>query len=172
MTPNRSNPGPQALAELRQQLRARWQAMAPRERRAVGVALLALFLLGLWFVALRPAWQVLRDAPAQRAALDAQLAEMRGLAAEARDLRAQPPVAPDLAEAAIKAATARLGASARLTVNGDRASVSFQQVDPQALADWLGEVRQAGRARVIEAQLNRSGSGYNGNAVLTLPRAL
>jgi hypothetical protein len=25
---------------------------------------------------------------------------------------------------------------------------------------------------VVEAQLNRSGSGYNGNAVLTLPRAL
>lgn len=172
MNPDRSSPGPQALVELRRQLHARWQALAPRERRAVGAAVLALLLLGLWFVALRPAWQVLRDAPAQRAALDAQLAEMRGLAAEVRDLRTQPPVPPDLAQAAIQAATGRLGASARLTVNGDRASVTFQQVDPQALADWLGEVRQAGRARVVEAQFNRSGTGYNGSAVLSLPRAL
>ena len=83
MSPNPNRGGPQALMELKQHLRARWQALASRERRAVGTAALALFLLGLWFVALRPAWQVLRDAPAQRAALDAQLTEMRSLAADA-----------------------------------------------------------------------------------------
>jgi general secretion pathway protein M len=158
------------LAALRALLGQRWQALAARERRGVALAGTALFLLLLWVLAIRPAWQVLGTAPAQRAALEGQLAQMRGLASEARELRAQPPVAPDQAEAALTSATTRLGAGAKLAITGDRATVTFTAVDPVLFTEWLGEVRSAARARVIEAQLNRSGQAYSGSVVLSLPR--
>jgi general secretion pathway protein M len=123
-------------------------------------------------VAVSPAWNVLRSAPAQRAALESQLGQMRGLAAEARELRALPPVAPEQAQAALKAATTRLGAAAKMTVAADRVTVTLSGVDAVAFTEWLGEVRSAARARVVEAQLNRSAQAYSGNVVLSLPRPL
>lgn len=161
------------LAALRAQLGPRWQALAPRERRGLLIAATALLALLLWLVAIQPAWKVLRSAPAQRAELQGQLALMRSLAAEARELRAQPPVTPEQAQAALESATsARLGSAAKLAVNGERVTATFTGVDPVAFTEWLREVRSAARARVVEAQLNRSAQAYSGSVVLTLPRPL
>lgn len=173
MSRSRSRPSPLAtLAPLREAAALRWGALAARERIGLALAGGALALLLLWSLAIRPAWQVLREAPAQRAALEAQLARMRSLATEARELRAQPPVTPEQSGAALEAATARLGEKARLNRVGDQATVTLTALEPLALLDWLGEVRGAARARVVEAQLTRSGSGYSGSVVLALPRAL
>jgi general secretion pathway protein M len=165
-------PDPQRSAALRQTLaplQQRWQALAPRERlgATLGLGLLALFLV--WRVGVQPALKTLSTAPTQQATLDAQWARMQRLAAEAVELRALPPVDPAQADAALQAATARLGAAARLQRSGERLSVTFTSVEPAAMMGWLAEVRAAARARVIEAQLGRAGNGYSGNVVLTLP---
>jgi general secretion pathway protein M len=159
-------------AALRQQLaplQQRWQALAPRERlgATLGLGLLLLFLL--WTVGVQPALKTLRTAPVQQATLDAQFAQMQRLAAEAGELRALPPVDPAQTDAALQSATARLGAAARLQRSGERLSVTFTSVEPAAMMAWLAEVRAAARVRVVEAQLGRTGSGYSGNLVLTLP---
>lgn len=172
---SRARPKPAALAALgplREAAALRWGALAPRERLGLGLALGAVALLLLWSLAIRPAWQVLREAPAQRAALEAQLAHMRSLAAEARELRAQPPVTPEQSGAALEAATTRLGEKARLNRVGDQATVTLTGVEATLLLEWLGEVRGAARVRVLEAQLTRSGGGYSGSVLLALPRAL
>lgn len=157
---------------LRQQLaplQQRWQSLAPRER--LGAALGGVLLLGVlvWTIGVQPALKTLRTAPAQQAVLDAQLARMQRLAAEAGELRALPPVDPAQADAALQAATARLGAAARLQRSGERLSVTFTSVEPAAMMGWLAEVRAAARVRVIETQLGRTGNGYSGSVVLTLP---
>ncbi len=149
---------PPALQTARDQLTLRWLALAPRERLALGLALAAVGLLLVWNIAIQPAWRTLQTAPAQRAALDAQVAEMQALAAEARELRALPPVAPEQAEAALRSSTQRLGAGARLNLAGGRATVTLSNVDPAALTAWLAEIRSGARARVIELQVSRSGS--------------
>ena len=64
-------------------------ALAARERRLVALAAAVLGAFLLWTVAVQPAWRTLRDAPAQREALDAQLQTMqragrRGAAAARR----------------------------------------------------------------------------------------
>jgi general secretion pathway protein M len=159
---------------LRQQLaplQQRWQALAPRERLGATVGLGLLLVFVVWSVGVQPALKTLRTAPAQQAALDAQLAQMRRLAAEATELRALPPVEPAQADAALQSATQRLGAAARLQRSGDRLSVTFTAVEPAAMMAWLAEVRAAARVRVVEAQLGRAGNGYSGNLVLTLPAA-
>jgi general secretion pathway protein M len=157
---------------LRQQLaplQQRWQSLAPRERlgAALGGVLLLVFLV--WTIGVQPALKTLRTAPAQQAVLDAQLVRMQRLAAEAGELRALPPVDPAQADAALQSATARLGAAARLQRSGERLSVTFTSVEPAAMMGWLAEVRGAARVRVLETQLGRTGNGYSGTVVLTLP---
>lgn len=159
---------PAALAGARSQWRARWRALAPRERRGLATAAVLLGVFVLWLVAVQPAWRTLRSAPAQIDALDLQLQQMQRLAAEARDLRATPPVAPAQAAEALRGATQALGERARLTLQGDRAVVSLTGVAGDRLAAWLAEARSAARARPVEAQLTRGAQGYSGSVVLTL----
>lgn len=166
-----SRRAPLPLAQLANRLapwRQRWAALAPRERLLIGLTGLVLALFLLWSVAIAPALRSLSSAPLRRAEVDAQLAQMRRLATEADDLRAQPPVAPPQAEAALQSATQRLGSAARLQGGGERVTVQLTSVEPAALNAWLDEVRSAARARVVEMQLGRNGGGYSGSVVLTL----
>jgi general secretion pathway protein M len=152
----------------REALRRRWQALAPREQRSLSWAALAVALLLLWMICLAPAWKTLTTAPRQLAELDTQLARMQWLANEARELRALPLVDAEQARTALQAATARLGSSASLQINGEQAQVKLTAISSAALTAWLTEVRGAARARVVELQLQRQGEGYSGQVVLAL----
>jgi len=63
--------------------RARWHALGLRERRLVLLAAAVLGTYLVWLLAWQPACHTARTAPAQIAALDAQLQQMQALAAEA-----------------------------------------------------------------------------------------
>ena len=149
-------------------LQARWQALAPRERTGVSIAAAVFGALLLWLVAVQPAWRTLREVPAQIDALDVQLQQMQRLAGEARELRAQPVVGSAQAEAALRASTERLGSAAKLTLQGDRATLQLTGVPGPALAVWLAETRSAARARPVEAALTRGAAGFSGSVVLAL----
>ena len=157
-------------AALEAELRARWSSAAPRERRLVGLALAALALTLIWMVAVQPAWRVLQTTPAKLDALEAQYQRMQRLAAEAEALRKLPVVSPAQADAALVAASERLGPNARLSLQGQRASLDINGVPGEALLAWLGEVRSAARARPEQLRLTRGPTGYSGNIVLTLAR--
>lgn len=156
---------------LRSQLQTRWAAMADREQLALQLAGWALALLLLWLIAIQPGLRTLRQAPAQLEALELQLQEMQALAAEAREMRATPPVPVALAAQALQAASTHLGAGAKLSVNGDRAVLSVNGVGAEPLQAWLGEARSAARARPLEAKLQRGPNGYTGTIVLALSGA-
>jgi general secretion pathway protein M len=158
-------------AQWQAHIAPRWQALSARERLAVSLALSALGVLLLWWIALAPALHTLRSVPAQRATLEAQLAAMRRQAAEAQSLRGQAPISLAQAHAALTAATERLGTQARLVITGDRATVTFTGIDGATLLSWLGEVRSAARARPMEAQLQRLGKAYDGTLSLSLSAA-
>jgi general secretion pathway protein M len=144
-----------------------WQALAPRERVGASAAIALIALALLWLVALAPALRTLRTAPAQLDQLDAQLAQMQRLAVEARGLKGSTPVAAGQAAAALRAATERLGAVARLQVVGDRATLTLNGASGEALRQWLAEARSAARARPVEAQLARAAQGFSGTLVVS-----
>lgn len=147
-------------------LLAYWRGLAPRER---GLALAAALVVGaalLWLVALQPAIRVLRTAPAQLAALDAQLQQMQALATEAAELRAAPTLSAAQAAAALRSASERLGAKARLALQGERAVLTLSGASPTQLRDWLTQARVGAHARVVEAQLTRSAQGWSGTIVV------
>ena len=145
-----------------------WQGLQERERWLVALALVLVAAAALWFVAVRPAWQKLQQAPARLDELDSQTLVMRRLAAESRELRNAPQVNPNQAMAALKAASGRLGSSAKLNIKGDRAVLTFEAVAAEALRAWLNEIRSGARARVVEAQLMNATNGISGTVTLSV----
>lgn len=149
-------------------VRAWWRALPTRERRLLLLAGAVLGAALLWGLALQPALQTLRRAPLELDTLDAQLQTMQRLATEAAELRAAPPVTPEQANAALRAATERLAEKGRLTLQGDRAVLTLNGAGTGALRDWLAEARSGARARPVEANLLRSEAGYSGTLVLSV----
>jgi general secretion pathway protein M len=149
-------------------LRARWRAMAARDRRLLALTAGVLGLYLLWVLAVQPAWRTLSAAPAQIDALDAQLQQMQAQAVEARELRAAPALSAQQAGEALKAACDRLGPKARLVLQGDRAVVNVNGVGGGELREWLAEVRAGARARPVDVQLVRNPQGFAGTVVLAL----
>lgn len=138
-------------------LATRWQALAPREQRLLGLAAWLIGLALLWWVALAPALNTLRGAPARHAGVDRQLQQMQALQAEARQLQATPPARVGDAQALLRSSlTQHLGNTAQLQIVGDRATVTLQAAPAPGLALWLAEARSNARAQVLEARLNRS----------------
>ena len=158
-----------SIQDTLQDLRKRWQALAPRERQLFSAAGWLLGLTLVVMVGVRPAWKTLSQTPAQLREADAQLDQMRKLADEARTLKGRPPVPPAQAEAALKSATDRLGAGATLAIQGDRATLTLTKVPGDALASWLDEARGAARVKPLEAGLIQISPGvYSGNLVVGL----
>lgn len=152
----------------RGQAAAAWRARAPRERVALAVAATALVALAAWTLLVAPAWATLRSAPAQLETLDAQLQQMRGMAAEVRELRNATPVAAAQSGLAVKAAAERYGDKVRLTLQADRALLTLVNLSPEQLRALLVEVRSTARAQPVEAQLTRVPAGYSGTLVFHL----
>jgi general secretion pathway protein M len=160
---------PPAMAAARTQAQDRWRALAPRERLIATIALVLIGVGLVWSVAVQPAWRTIREAPAQIDRLDAQLQAMQRMAAETRELRGVSPVGPAQAHDALRSATERLGAEkARLSLQGDRATLTLTGVTGEQLSHWLGEARSGARARPVEAQLTRSAGGYAGTLIVAL----
>jgi general secretion pathway protein M len=156
------------IAELRRRVTAAWRARPARDRALLATMAVIVAAFVLWSLAVSPALRTLLQAPAQIETLDAQLQQMRTLAAEVRDLRGATPIATGQAALAMKAAAERHGGKVRLTLQGERATLTLQGASPEQLRALLVEARSAARARPVEVQLTRSGSGFNGTLVLNL----
>lgn len=173
-------------------LRARWAAMAPRERRMVSIAAVLVVLALLWWVALGPALRTLAAAPSEHARLDAELQKMTTLQARAKALQALPRANRDDSLRALDTSVREsLGAGAQLLSagSGDAANVTLRGASADALAQWLAQARANARAVPREAHLNRTlvapaspGAAaragtkddpvrWEGNLVMTLPAA-
>lgn len=152
------------------ELQSRWRGVSPREQRLLMLALGVMLLALLWWVVLAPALKVLRTAPQQHLALDAQNQQMRRLQAQALALRAQPLMTADQTRSALEASLKPLGDSAQMVVQVERVTVTLKSVAPDALAQWLANARQNARTVPTEARLTRNASGaWDGTVVLQLP---
>jgi general secretion pathway protein M len=159
-------PGP--FKALSTEATERWRAMPPRERLGLSLAGMAIAIALVWLIAVAPALRTLREAPTQIDALDRQLQSMQRMAIEARELRGTAPVPATQAALALKSATDRLGDRGRISVQGDRATLTLSGVTGETLRSWLNEARSGARARPVEAQLTRGTQGYAGTIIVTI----
>jgi len=159
---------PPAINDARQQAGRFWQSRAPRERQLIVVMGISVTILLVWLVLVQPALRILRDAPVELDRLDQQMQQMQLAASEMQGLRAASPVPTEQASTALRAATAQLGSSAKLAIQGDRAVLTFTGIQGDALRGWLGEARSAARARPVEAQMVKAAIGYSGSITVSL----
>ena len=157
-----------AITDTRDQLQARYAKLDSRERQMVLVIGGLLAFLLVWLILVRPAWKTLDEAPALREQADAQLLQMQAISNEAKQLRALPPVPQPVAEQVLKSATDDLGGKAKISVQGDRATLSVTGINGEDLRKWLLQARGGARARPVEATLTRAGDGYNGTLVVAI----
>jgi general secretion pathway protein M len=148
-----------------------WRQLKLSERRLILVAFWLIAAALLWWIAIAPAVKIIKEAPAQHRALDAQLQSMRALSSEAKNLQSQPKLGLDEAQKALQSAvTQRFGTNAQLNLTGERASLTLKNANAQELALWLTQARVNARALPTEAKLNRNGDVWDGTLVLTLPK--
>ena len=168
---NPTRPGMRALPAWGAALAARWQALATRERLALGTAawVVGVAAVGTW--GMRQPLTQGRLAQERQAVLQEQLGVMQRQAAEARALKTAAAPATGQVEQALQAATARLGPRGRLQRQADRAVLTVQGASGSELQAWWAEVRAGARAQVVELQLSRSESGWAGTVAVRLSAA-
>ena len=160
--------------ELLTLVRSRWQQLAPREQSLISFAALLLAVLVVWWVLVSPALRVVRQSDQQTQTLQARLQRMQSLQAQAQALQGRPVIGFDEAVRALERVTQdTLADTARLTLVGERASVTLQGSSADALSQWLTQARLNARAVPLEAQLQREdsdqGAVWRGTLVLGLP---
>ncbi len=160
--------GAPAGRDLRAQAERFWRARTPQEQWLIGAMLFVVGAALIWWIGVQPALKTLREAPVEIDRLDRQIQQMQLAAAEAQGLRGSSQVTTQQAVAALQAATERLGPSAKLLVQGERATLTFTAVPAETLRGWLNEARSGARVRPVEAQWTKSGDGYSGNVVVLL----
>lgn len=170
----RTTPVPPLSARVTAPLSAALGRLSPRERRSVLGAAWVVGLGLLWWLALAPALTTLSEAPGRHARLDAELNQMQRMASTASALRADTNTQPPGREAvqrALEAATASLGGTAQLSVQGDRATATLRGTSPTALAQWLAQVRINARLLPLDAQITRDPTTghWSGTVVLSGP---
>jgi general secretion pathway protein M len=164
-------------AQVRSGWQAAWARRSPREQQLLGIGFWVLALAALWMLALAPALRTWQEAPARQALLDTQSQRMRQLQAQAQSL--QKPAAPSRTDAALwlEKNLAELGPNARISIQGDSATLSLQAAPAAALARWLSQARDNAQALPTQAQLqhastpdpNSLDATWRGSLVLRLP---
>jgi general secretion pathway protein M len=148
----------------REVLRARWAAMAPRERLWVTAAGLLVAVALVWWVALAPALRTLSAAREEHVRLDAQLQQMSTMQAQAKALQAQPKANRDESLRALESSVKQsLGANAQIVNAGDGANVMMRAASADVLAQWLAQARSNARAVPREAHLTRAAAAATPN---------
>jgi general secretion pathway protein M len=156
---------------MRSELTHKWAQLAPREQDLVAGAAGLVVAAVLWWLLLAPPLAVLRAAEAQHRTLDTRLQRMLGLQAQAQALQSQPRQTANettrLLEATVRE---RLGTTARMTIGGERVTISLTGASPEALGQWLTQARTNARVLPVEARLTRNAAGlWDGALVLALP---
>ncbi len=163
-----------APAELLERGVRWWASLQVRERRVLGSGAVVLGLALVWMLAFEPAWVGRERLGRELPALRAQMAQMEGLAAEARRLSGQASQASDSApqlkaqlEQSIEAAGLK-GSLAQISVSGDLIDLRFKGVPFAAWLGWFDTALRETRLRALDLAVERETAAGVVSARLTL----
>jgi type II secretory pathway component PulM len=142
---------------------------SPREQIGIQWALGLVLVLVVWQGAVSPALQVLQSSGAQRARLAQQTALMQALQQQAQQLRQQTRISPEQAAQSLQQMAQALGGQVKFNRQGERVTLDFKALSPQALAELLTQARSQAHAQVQEAHTQFKPAGWEGQLVFALP---
>jgi len=137
-------------------LRHAWAQRSLREQQLLGLCAAVLLLVSVWSTALAPALRTWQEAPARQARLDAQSQSMRQLQAQEKGLQKPNPITRNESVEWLEASLADLGPGAKISRQGERATLSLNAAPADALARWLSLARESALALPEQAQLQQS----------------
>jgi general secretion pathway protein M len=152
-------------------LQQAWTQRSRREKQLLGFGAATVMLTVLWSLALAPAWRTWQEAPAKQARLDAQTQSMLQLQAQAKSLQMPHPISRSESAEWLEKNVAELGPNAKISLQGESATLSLDAAPAEALASWISLARERALAMPVQAQLQQ-GSGpslLRGTLVLRLP---
>ena len=137
-----------------------WRAMAPRERRLIGAAVLIVLLAAGYLLLLEPAWKGRQQLGKELPVLREQLAQMSALALEARGLAGAPKGAdsPQALRNALETSVhaAGLGAGlSQLNASAELFDLRFASVPHAAWLAWLDTALRETQLRVADLSISR-----------------
>ena len=144
---------PPSLQPLRAAWQLAWQQRSLREQLLLSAGAVVLLLATTWSLALAPALRTWQEAPAQQARLDAQTQTMRQLQAQAKSLQKPNPISRAESVQWLEKSLSSLGTGAKISVSGERATLSLEAATPEALSSWLSLARELALALPVQAQL-------------------
>ena len=147
---------PSTWQQLRSAWHQAWGQRSAREKGLLGVGALVLLLAGLWGLALAPALRTWQEAPAQQARLDTQTQTMQRLQAQAKSLQKSTLISRYESVQWLEKSTSELGVGAKISVQGERATLSLDAAPAEAVARWLTSARERALALPIQAQLQHA----------------
>jgi type II secretory pathway component PulM len=138
-----------------------WTSLSSRERAAVLIGAVLASCTLLYLVAIEPAWRTRARLTAELPRLQAEAAEVRALALEAKRLkgRALTIESPEQTRAAVARLLAEKRLEPTLREADGRLLYSVKRADAAAWVGWLNEVSSALPLRVTSAQVTRAGPG-------------
>lgn len=139
-------------------LQQAWRQRSSREKLLLRVGASVLLLAALWSLAVAPAWQTWKKAPAQQALLDAQTQTMRQLQAQAKIWQASRPISRSESIEWLETHLGDLGPDTQISLQGDQATLSLIAASAEDLAHWLTMAREWALAMPVQAQLQRGSS--------------
>ncbi len=169
----------------------RFAALSPREQIWVEAGASVLLLALLVSLGVVPAWRSLQQAPARQQALNAQVARVAALQAQAQAMQLRPHWRSNEAAAKLQAASLGLtgpvgsaaaagagGAGApalQLSLGEQQVRVTLRALPADVLATWLATAREQTHAVPTEVRLTREAASpegrdrWSGTLVMRLP---
>jgi DNA-binding protein YbaB len=98
-----------------------------------------------------------------------QTAQMQALQQQAQQLRQQTRISPEQAAQSLQQMAQALGAQVKFNRQGERVTLDFKALSPQALAELLTQARSQAHAQVQEAHTQFKPAGWEGQLVFALP---
>ena len=146
-----------------------WRARSQREQRALQIGGMVLLGLWLWRWVLSAAWHTWVHSEPMHAQLDQHLAQMQAMQQQWHALSEPTTPSPEVSLQTLQALVEALGDRAHSRHAGQQFFVEFNNLSPEALAQFLVQSRVQSHARVSEAHWQSVDGQWNGQLVLTLP---
>jgi len=165
------------MNEQIEQLKAKFVALAPRERLIIVAGGILIVLVAIYTLCLSPLYKSVHDRSARVVKKQDDLAWMQSVVAQLQSLGSAQPVNNSAESLVVVIAnTASRGNVANAltgqTPNGPNSvRVRLEGVSFDALIGWLGALQQEYGIRVDAADINRAGQPGQVNASLTLARS-
>ena len=151
-----------------------WTTLSARERAAVAAGAALVIAAVLYLLAIEPAWRTRARLAAELPRLQAEAAEVRALALEAKRLRSRALAieSPEQTRAAVTRLLAEKKLDLTVREADGRLVFSAKRADAAAWIGWLNEVSSALPLRVTSAQVSRAGPGVVDAEVTLAPAGL